>query len=151
MAQSLACIYVHIVFSTKNRAPFLKNDDIRTQMHAYLSSVCKAYDSVSLITGGTEDHVHILCSVSKNFPISKIIGEIKRNSSKWIKKKGAEYSEFQWQNGYGAFSVSSSNLESVRRYIIDQKHHHKKYTFKEELIRLLKKHGVEFNEKYLWE
>ena len=151
MPQSLTCVYVHIVFSTKNRVPFLQNDDVRKQMHAYLASLLKIYESHAIIVGGAEDHAHILCSLSKNHPLSKIIGEVKRNSSKWIKKKGTEYLEFQWQNGYGAFSVSSSNLESVRKYIVDQKHHHKKYTFKEELIRLLKKHGVRYDEKYLWE
>jgi REP element-mobilizing transposase RayT len=106
MAQSLTRIYIHVVFSTKNRESFLANENIRNEMHAYLAAIMKQYNSPAIIIGGTADHIHILCTLSRTHTLAKLIGEAKRNSSKWIKTKGNEYANFQWQNGYGAFSVS---------------------------------------------
>jgi len=151
MPQSLANIYIHIVFSTKNRKAFLADKDIRDQMHAYLGSVLKGYDSPAVAVGGTDDHVHILCNLSRTETLAKVIGETKRTSSKWIKTKGKGFGNFQWQNGYGAFSVSRSRLEEARRYIVNQDQHHKKMTFQEEFRALLKKQGIEFDERYVWD
>ncbi len=120
-------------------------------MHAYLASILKKYESHPIIVGGAEDHVHILCSLSKNHPFVKIIGETKRNSSKWIKTKDEKYSEFQWQNGYGAFSVSFDKIERVRNYINNQENHHQKTTFQDEFRNFLKKQGIKFDERYLWD
>ncbi len=151
MPQSLAKIYIHIIFSTKNHVCFLEDDDIRKEMHAYMTSILKEYDSHPLIIGGPADHVHILCTLSKNNTFVKIIGETKRNSSKWIKTKNGKYSTFQWQNGYGAFSVSYSNVQGVRNYIINQKKHHQKTTFQDEFRDLLKKQGIKLDERYVWD
>ena len=120
-------------------------------MHAYLASILKEYDSTSVIIGGTADHVHILCNFSRTNTLAKVIGEAKRSSSKWIKTKDRKFSSFQWQNGYGAFSVSHSNVQIVKNYIANQIIHHRKMSFHEEFCDFLKKHEVEFNEQYVWD
>lgn len=117
MPQSLAKILVHIIFSTKERFKFLVDEQIRQEMHAYLHTVFKAFDSPTLLVGGVEDHIHILSSLSRNHAIAEIIREAKRNSSKWIKTKGGIYRKFHWQKGYGAFSVSQSQVNEVKNYI----------------------------------
>ncbi|MFQ5825490.1 MAG: transposase [bacterium] len=149
MPQSLANIYIHIIFSSKNHICFLDDCHIRKEMHAYLASILNTYDSPALIVGGSADHIHILCILSRNNTLAKIIGETKRNSSKWIKTKSQKCSKFQWQNGYGAFSVSYSNVQRIRNYISNQEKHHQKTTFKEEFLTFFKKHAVEFDEKYV--
>ena len=151
MAQSLAKIYVHVAFSTKNQHKFLTDQSIRKEMHAYLASILKAYDSPALLIGGVSDHVHILSLLSRTHALSKIIAEIKRNSSKWVKTKGDALANFQWQNGYGAFSVSFSNVAHVQDYILNQENHHRRMTFQDELRALLIKHQVEFDERYVWD
>ena len=151
MPQSLAQIYLHIIFSTKAREPFVADDGIRKEMHAYLASIMKEYDSPALIVGGTADHVHILSMLSRTQTIATIVGEAKRNSSKWIKTKGGDLGKFQWQNGYGAFSVSASKVGEVRNYIANQMKHHQKFSFQEEYRIFLRKHGVEFDERYVWD
>ncbi|MCP3942773.1 MAG: IS200/IS605 family transposase [Desulfobacteraceae bacterium] len=151
MPQSLALIYIHIIFSTKNREPFLTDGQIRKEMHAYSASVSNAKGSKAITVGGVADHVHILCNLSRTIALSELIKEIKRNSSKWVKTKGGACSNFQWQNGYGAFSVSHSNVQRVRNYIENQEEHHKKISFKDEFRNFMKKHGVEFDEQYVWD
>src|SRR5437762_66661 len=111
MPQSLVQIYVHHVFSTKNRAPFLRDVPFRERVHAYLAGICKNRDSPALNIGGVEDHVHILCRLSKTLDVSTLIRELKRDSSKWIKEENSRLAEFHWQNGYGAFSVSPSHAD----------------------------------------
>jgi putative transposase len=149
MSQSLAQIYLHLVFSTKNRAPLLHG--IEESMHAYLIGACKNLESPSLITGGVEDHIHILCRQSKNIAIKDLVGEIKRESSKWVKTQGRAYEEFYWQGGYGAFSISPSHVAAVTRYIAHQREHHAKVSFQAEFRRLCKKYGLEIDERYIWE
>lgn len=151
MPQSLAKVLVHIVFSTKHRYPFLADRNIRNEMHAYLGGTCKQLDCPVLIVGGVADHIHILCCLSRNYSISKVVGEMKRSSSKWIKTKGAALGKFSWQNGYGAFSVSQSQVDSVRKYIASQEEHHKKKTFQEEYRDFLKKYEIEYEERYVWD
>ena len=151
MAQSLAQVYVHIVFSTKHRQNLLADAAIRREMHAYLASILKALESPALLVGGMGDHVHILCRLSRTVTLAKIVGEAKRGSSKWIKTKGGQYAGFQWQNGYGAFSVSYSQLAAVREYIAHQEQHHQRMTFQDELRALLVKHQIEFDEQYVWD
>ncbi len=151
MSQSLVQIHIHIIFSTKNRIPFLVEAGIRKEMHAYLASILKAYDAPALIVGGTADHVHLLCSLPRTATIAKVIGEAKRNSSKWVKKKGGDLELFQWQNGYGAFSVSFSKTDEVREYISNQMTHHEKMSFQEEYRLFLKKHALDFDEAYVWD
>lgn len=151
MAQSLSKMYVHIVFSTKNRDNLLTDEKTRKEMHAYLATILKEYDSPALLIDGMGDHVHILWVLSRNATLAKIVGEAKRNSSKCIKTKGPEFNGFQWQNGYGAFSVSSSNVDAVSNYIAHQEGHHQKMNFQDEFRALLAKHGIEFDERYVWD
>ncbi|MHC4525283.1 MAG: IS200/IS605 family transposase [Planctomycetota bacterium] len=150
MPQSLSQIYVHIIFSTKERRPFV-DTAIEPELFAYMGDSIKRCEGVPFLINGTTDHVHILSSLPRTMALSKYIEEIKRNSSRWIKTKGNDYQKFAWQNGYGAFSVSSSRKDSVLRYIAGQKDHHKKITFKEEFIAFLEKYGIEYNERYLWD
>ena len=150
MPQSLAQIYIHIVFSTKERYPFI-DSAIERELFAYIGATIKRCEGVPFLINGTADHIHILSSLPRTMALSKYIEEIKRNSGRWIKTKDADYQKFAWQNGYGAFSVSSSRKESVVRYITGQKEHHKMVTFKEEFITFLEKYNIQYDERYLWD
>jgi putative transposase len=151
MPQSLANVLVHIVFSTKQRYPFLSDKDVRAEMHAYLGGTCNELECPVLIVGGVADHVHILCALSRKITIAKLVGDVKRGSSKWIKTKGRMLTKFAWQNGYGVFSVGESEVERVRRYIVGQEDHHRKKTFQDEYRSFLKEYGVDFDERYVWD
>ena len=150
MPQSLVKNYVHIVFSTKNRQPFI-DQSIKEELHAYLGGTCKELGCPVLAVGGVEDHVHILCMLSRNMALSELVGKVKANSSKWIKTKGEQYANFYWQNGYGGFSVNPTETEVVIKYIQNQEEHHKKRTFQEEYRLFLKKYKVEYDERYVWD
>jgi REP element-mobilizing transposase RayT len=151
MSQSLVRIYAHLIFSTKNRQPFLRDKGIRGECHAYLAGACRNLGSPSLIVGGVDDHVHILCFLSKVQPISDVIRELKRESSQWLKTKGPELASFYWQSGYGGFSISPSHVEGLKEYIAKQEEHHRQETFQDELRRFLKKYGLEYDERYVWD
>ena len=151
MPQSLAQIYIHIVFSTKERRPFLDTNDLRESMHAYLAGTCKNLGSPSLLIGGTEDHVHVLCRQSKTGRVSELVRELKRDSSKWIKTKDQGLENFHWQSGYGAFSVSPTHVEELTRYIADQEDHHRTVTFQEEFRQICERNGVNVDERYVWD
>ena len=151
MPQSLARILVHFVFSTTYRPPFLAEKNIRNEMHAYLGGVCKGLGCPVLIVGGVADHVHILSLLTRTLSVADVMGEIKRESSKWIKSKGGMLTKFAWQNGYGAFSVGQSEVERVRAYIAGQEKHHRKRTFQDEYRAFLKEHGLEYDERYVWD
>ena len=140
-------MWVHIIFSTKNRKPFLTNLEIRKQLHDYLFAICDQYSCPALIVGGVEDHVHLLISLHKNLSLSSIIEKIKKYSSKWIK---SSVPEFYWQSGYGAFSVSKTNIEKVKSYIQNQQEHHRKVNFQDELRKILDSSGIKYDEKYVW-
>ena len=150
MSQSLAKIYTHIIYSTKHRYPFLAKESLRAEMHAYLGGACNNLDCPVLSVGGSADHVHILCALSKNLSAADLIGEIKRSSSKWIKTKGLMTRKFAWQSGYGVFSVSQSQVETVRAYIVHQEEHHQKKSFQDEFRSFLRKYQIEYDERYLW-
>ena len=152
MPQSLTKIWIHIIYSTKNCVGFLNDKTLRQNMHAYLVSVHRVYESPALIIGGAADHVHILCTLSNNYTASKLIGETKRHSSEWAKHQGtAETTQFQWQTGYGVFSVSESNVDSVRNYIENQEEHHRTVIFQEEFRQFLDKYNMEYDERYVWD
>jgi putative transposase len=151
MPQSLTKVYVHIVFSTKNRFPFLADKDVRNEMHNYLGGTCNKLDCSVLKVGGVADHVHIFCLLSKNISLAKLLGELKRESSKWVKTKGQNLRKFAWQNGYGAFSVSPSHIDAVRDYVVRQEEHHRRKTFQDEFRTFLKKYNVEYDERYVWD
>jgi REP element-mobilizing transposase RayT len=151
MPQSLAQIYLHIVFSTKNRAPLMQNLALRDEMHKYLGGTCNNLDCPVLRVGGVADHIHILCRLGKTIAISDLVKELKRESSKWIKTKAPMLEDFYWQKGYGAFSVSPGHVEVLREHIANQEEHHRTETFQDELRRLLTKYGVQWDERYLWD
>ena len=151
MSQSLSRILVHLIFSTKGRAPFLKDERIRRDLEAYMAGTLRQCESPIAFVKSVPDHVHIFCSLSKNIAACKLVEEVKTSSSKWIKTKGPVFQDFQWQTGYGIFSVSPSNEEAVRDYIANQEEHHRQSTFQEEFRRILKKHKVEFDERYVWD
>jgi REP element-mobilizing transposase RayT len=149
MAQSLAKIVVHAVFSTKNREPLLTTA-IRNDLFAYIVGILNSLECITLAINGTDDHVHVLIGMSKTISLSKMMGEIKGGSSHWLNAQKMAAKHFAWQAGYGAFSVSESQILTVIHYIETQEQHHRKMTFQDELIALLKKHNIEFDERYLW-
>ena len=152
MPQSLAKVLVHIVYSTKGRRPWLQDDEVRKQLYAYKATILRDnVDTPALIIDGVEDHVHALCLLSRKFAIKNVIEEAKTETTKWLKKQGPQYADFHWQAGYGIFSVSESNAEQVRQYIADQARHHKKLTFQDEFRILCKRHGIEIDERYVWD
>ena len=151
MSQSLSKIWSHLIFSTKDRYPFLSDQDVREQLHAYMAAILRNNDCPTLVVGGVTDHVHALFVLSKNHSIAQIVYEVKRSSSKWIKTQSSEYKKFHWQSGYGAFSISPSHVEALKRYIANQEEHHGKEAFQDEFRRLLKKYGVAYDERYVWD
>lgn len=151
MSQSLSKIWTHLVFSTKERHPFLTDETIRHDMHAYLATILKANHCPTLLVGGVSDHVHALFVLSKNHSISSIVWAIKRGSSKWVKGQGASQRKFHWQEGYGAFSVSQSDVERVQRYILNQEVHHRRKTFQDEFREFVEKYEVDYDERYVWD
>ena len=151
MPQSLSSVHIHLVFSTKGREPFLRGAEIREEMHAYLGGVSKKLDCFPLIVGGTEDHAHLLCRLARIISQADWVKEIKRVSSIWIKKREPSLGAFAWQDGYGAFSVSASAINKTCEYIAGQQEHHKKRTFQDEYRTFLRKHGMEWDERFVWE
>ena len=151
MPQSLARVVLHVVFSTKNRVPLLKDLELRARLHAYMAGVLQKIGCEPILINGVEDHVHILCNLSRTVTIAGLVEEAKKNPSRWMKEQGAAYSEFYWQGGYGAFSVSQSNVEQVREYVAAQEEHHRKVSFQDEFRALCRKHGVEIDERYVWD
>jgi putative transposase len=150
MPQSLVKNYLHITFSTKNRMPLIKSE-IEDELQNYIGGICKSLECCPIKVGGYFDHIHILCLLSQKIALMKLIEEVKSHSSKWIKTKGDDFKSFYWQNGYGAFSVNPTEIELVKKYIINQHEHHRKMTFKEEYLKFLKKYNVEYDEKYVWD
>jgi REP element-mobilizing transposase RayT len=149
MAQMLVCLRVHVVFSTKDRRPTITSE-IEPELYAYLGGVMRNLESRCLAAGGTNNHVHLLVSQSKNMALSKLMEEIKKSSSKWIRTKGPGLRTFGWQDGYGAFTIGQSQVEALQQYIARQKERHKKQTFEEELVMLLKRYQVPYDERYIW-
>ena len=150
MLQSLVKNYIHIVFSTKHREDFI-DENIENELFAYIAAICKDFESTSLQIGGTDNHIHILCLLSRKIALMKLVQEVKAHSSKWIKTKGKKYENFFWQDGYGAFSVSPTNVNTVINYIKNQREHHKEFGFKTEILNYYKKYQIEYDEKYLWD
>jgi putative transposase len=150
MGQSLVKNYVHLVFSTKHRQPLIQ-PPAEEELHAYLGGICNRLECQVIKVGGYTDHVHILCMLSKNIALMKLVGEVKSHSSKWMKTKGAEYENFYWQDGYGAFSVNPSQVDVVIQYIENQHIHHSKQSFKDEYKAFLKKYAVAYDERYIWD
>ena len=151
MAQSLAKILLHLVFSTKERRPFLKNQPLRDELHRYLGGILTNLECQPLIIGGVEDHVHLLFAHSRTATVADVVKELKRGSTVWLKTKSPGLSGFAWQNGYGVFSIGQSQVENVRTYIAGQEEHHRKISFQEEFRRLLQRYEIAFDERYVWD
>jgi REP element-mobilizing transposase RayT len=150
MSQSLVKNLLHLVYSTKHRHAWIP-EDVQGRLYAYQAGIYKQCESPALVIGGVEDHVHALFSLSKNYALKDIVKEVKNASSKWMKVEGSMNKNFYWQNGYAAFSVSQSNVEEVRRYIERQGEHHRTMTFQDELRALFQRHGIEYDERYVWD
>ena len=150
MPQSLSAVYIHVVFSIKERRPFLQDEAIRAASHSYLGGISKQLDCPPIIVGGTEDHVHLLARFGRKITQAEWVKELKRVSNLWLKKEH-QIRQFEWQGGYADFSVSQSKIEQVRTYIARQPEHHRKINFQDELRLLLKRHRVECDERYIWE
>ena len=151
MPQSLVQVYLHSVFSTKLRHPYLTDKTLQEKLYGYMSGICTNLGCPALKIGGVEDHVHLLTRHSKTLAISDFMRELKRSSSTWLKTQNPALAAFHWQNGYGAFSLSPSHVDDVKAYIANQELHHKKESFQDEFRRLCKKYGVEIDERYVWD
>jgi REP element-mobilizing transposase RayT len=155
MSQSLSQIYVHLVCSTKLRQPFLADARVREEMFAYLVGSCAHHQCLSIIVGGAEDHVHILCRLAKTVCAADLVRDLKRASSLWIKEAHPELANFLWQNGYGAFSLSPGHVPPVKDYIANQwEHHHSEtagVTYQDEFRRLCERYGLEIDERFCWD
>jgi REP element-mobilizing transposase RayT len=150
MSQSLVKILIHLVYSTKHREPWIPKEK-QEALYAYQAGIFKHWDSPAIIIGGVQDHVHVLFSQSKKHALMKIVEEVKKGSSKWMKTDGPRNKDFYWQNGYAAFSVSESNVLDVRKYIENQEEHHREMTFQDELRLLLDRHHIAYDERFLWD
>ncbi len=150
MAHTFTNLLTHIIFSTKGRAPSI-DAELKPEIHAYLGGIIREIKGKAFIINGTADHVHLLISLPPTISLSDAMKVLKANSSRWVSDKWSTRRDFGWQIGYGAFSVSKSNVSSVIKYIQNQEEHHRKVTFKEELIEFLHKHEIEYDERYLWE
>lgn len=149
MAQTLVSLMLHVIFSTKNREPFITSE-IEPELFAYMGGILRNHESRLLDAGGTAVHVHLLVSQSKNISLSSLMKDLKKDSSSWIKTKGSAFRNFHWQDGYGAFSIGKSDIPDLKKYIAGQKEHHRKRTFQEELIEFLEEYGIAYDERYLW-
>ncbi len=150
MPQSYTCLHYHLVFGTKHREPTI-TPDIRQRLWEYLGGAVRGEGGIAILVGGMADHVHLLVTLRQDQAVSDLLRQIKSNSSGWIHDTFPAASAFRWQNGYGAFSVSHSQIEVVKRYIANQERHHKRRSFEDEFRALLVRHGIEFDERYLWE
>ena len=149
MANSYINILIHYIFSTKNREKIITKD-LQMRLWPYMGGIANENNMKALAIGGIEDHVHLLISLPSPLSVSKAIQLIKGGSSKWVNATFPEYKNFQWQIGYGAFSTSISHVNDTIAYIKGQEEHHKQKSFQEEYIAFLKKHGIEYNERYVW-
>jgi REP element-mobilizing transposase RayT len=139
------------VFSTKARIPALQDKSLRDEAHRYLAGACDNLDCPAICVGGVADHVHILCLLGRTISVARLVQDLKKESSKWLKGKAVSLGDFHWQNGYGAFSISQGHVKPLREYIANQQHHHHTETFQDEFRRLLKKHNLAWDERYLWD
>jgi REP element-mobilizing transposase RayT len=150
MPQSLSKVILHMIFTTKDREPWLDRE-VRPRMHAYIATICRDLGAEFVHVGGVADHVHVVTTLPRTASQAQFIEQIKKASSKWIKALDARYRGFFWQRGYGAFSVSPSQLDAVLRYVEQQPAYHHARTFQEEYRELLSKHGVQFDKRYVWD
>ncbi len=139
----------HIVFSTKERRAFIR-DEVAERLHPYLGGIIREMDGVALAAGGVADHVHVAASLTAKAALMDVLRILKANSSRWVHESFPDLADFEWQDGYSAFSVSASVMPKVVAYLQGQREHHKEMTFQEELVALLKRHGVKYDERYVF-
>jgi REP element-mobilizing transposase RayT len=149
MSQSLSSLLVHLIFSTKDRCPFLGKSDLLQPTHAYLGGILRRVQCPAITIGGTADHVHAFFQLARTQNVAKVVEVLKSGSSQWLKSQGMP--AFAWQRGYGCFSIGKSQTETLAHYIASQAEHHQKISFQEELREILRKYGVAFDERYLWD
>jgi REP element-mobilizing transposase RayT len=150
MPQSLAAMFAHLVFSTKNRAPSVR-PEWAARLYDYIGGIIARREGVLLAAGGMPDHVHLLVSLGRNWSLAYLLRDVKAGSSKWVHDTFPDQRSFAWQSGYGAFSVSRSNLGKVEEYIGDQPRHHAERSFQDEFRMLLRKHGLTWDEEHVWD
>jgi len=150
MSQSLAKNYLHIIFSTKYREPLI-GEKFEDELYSYLGGICNNLACYPVKIGGWYDHVHILCMLSKKCTLIKLLEEVKSHSSRWMKSKDPSLNNFYWQDGFGAFSVSCSDLDKVSLYISNQKLHHSHLSFQTEFRSILHKYHINFDERFVWD
>jgi REP element-mobilizing transposase RayT len=148
--QSLSKVYIHLVFSTKDRARSLP-DEIHPELHPYMGGILKGRGCTPIEINTEPDHAHVLFLLSRTEALSEIVGHLKKSSNDWLRKQGPQFAEFFWQGGYGAFSVSRSQVEHVQAYIRNQREHHRGKSFQDEFRSLLKAYEVEYDERYVWD
>ena len=151
MSHTYSFLLTHLVFSTKDRIALIAENQMKDRLYSYISAIINKKFGFTKKINGTADHVHVLLDIKTSFSISEIVRVVKSNSSKWINDNFNLVNNFAWQVGYGAFSVSMSNEEKIVQYINNQEKHHEMFSYKEELILLLKRHGIQYDEKYLWQ
>jgi REP element-mobilizing transposase RayT len=149
MGSTLSNLLYHIVFSTKNRQSNIVAG-IGSELHRYIGGIVKGEGAILLEIGGIADHVHLVLKLKPVHSLSEIMRKVKGNSSKWVNEQNRLHKKFSWQDGYGAFSVSESQVNNVLQYVRNQEKHHRTISFKDEFIMLLQRHGVEYDEQYLW-
>ena len=149
MAQSLTKIYLHLIFHVKTTSPAISEDDL-ADLHAYIGKLVNTTGCQVLCTGGVRDHVHVLFCLARDVAVSYVVEEVKRNSSRWLKTRSPMYHRFAWQNGYAAFSVSQSVVDTTIAYIENQRQHHHKTSFADEYRKFLDVYQVKYNEKYIF-
>lgn len=150
MPQTFASLFVHVVFSTKGREPFLEAE-LRPRVFPYMGGIVRELGAVPLAINGPGDHVHALVTVPTTLAVADLMRVLKTNSSRWVHEQWPERRAFAWQNGYGAFSVSKSNVDEVVRYMETQEEHHRHVSFQDEFRAFLRRHGIAFDERYVWE
>jgi REP element-mobilizing transposase RayT len=150
MAQSLSKIYVHLIFSTKGREQTVP-DEVRPELHAYLAGTLKGLDCAPIEINTEPDHAHVLFLLARTVALSDVVGQLKKSSNDWLRKQGPQFADFFWQAGFGAFSVSQSQVADVRAYIRNQREHHRVKSFQEELRAFFKAYEVGFDERYVWD
>ncbi len=149
MSQSLSRIIIHTIFSTRKRKPYLKDPGVRAATHAFLGGVSGRLGCRPIRIGGVEDHVHLLTILARTRSAAEFVKEVKRVSTPWIRDRGPR--SFRWQSGYATFSVSPSKVEEIARYIENQEEHHRTISFQDEFRRILREHGIPFDERYVWD
>jgi REP element-mobilizing transposase RayT len=150
MPSSYTCLRYHLIWSTKHREPLIA-DDLREQLLQYIGGICRNHGGKLLAAGGMPDHLHLLADLSKQQAMADAVRDIKANASAWVHETFPQYQAFAWQTGYAAFTVSYSGTDAVKQYVAQQAEHHRVRTFQEEFIEFLRRHEIEFDERYLWE